>query len=184
MRLLGLQLIRYVTNAFIAHVPSHALRRVWYTRVVGIRIGDQTALMMGLHIQTRGRPQSGRPGIEIGNHTVVNANCHLDGRGGLLVGDNVSISQGVWILTDEHDVNDPDFPEIFAPVRIEDYVFIGSKAMVLPGVTIGRGAVVGAGAVVTKDVPALAIVGGVPASSIGWRRDHLAYELNFRPALE
>jgi maltose O-acetyltransferase len=179
-----LQLSRYLTNSLVAHIPSHTLRRLWYSNVVGLRIGDSTSLLMGLHVQTRGRPRPGRPRLEIGNHTVVNANCHLDGRGGLRIGDNVSISEGVWILTDEHDINDPAFNEVLAPVRIDDYAFLGSKALVLPGVTIGRGAVVAAGAVVTKDVPPFAVVGGVPAKAIGERRCEPAYQLNYRPAFE
>lgn len=184
MRSLGLQLIRYLTNAIVAHVPSHTLRRAWYTRVVGLRLGAHSSLFMGLHLQFRGRPRAGRPGITIGDHTVVNAGCHLDGRGGLVIGDNVSISAGTWILTDEHDINDPRFPEILAPVVIEDYVFVGSKAMILPGVTIGRGAVIGAGAVVTEDVPAFQIVGGIPARTIGERRGEPRYQLDHRPVFE
>lgn len=184
MRTLTLQLVRYATNAIVAHVPSHTLRRAWYTRVVGVSVGKHSSLLMGLHLEFRGRPRADRPGITIGDHTVVNAGCHLDGRGGLTVGDNVSISAGTWIITDEHDINDPRFPEVLAPVTIEDYVFIGSKAMVLPGVRIGRGAVIGAGAVVTRDVPALQIVGGIPARGIGQRRVEPRYQLDHRPVFE
>ena len=171
-----------LTNGVVAHVPSHALRRAWYARVLGLSIGRRTSLLMGLHLELRGRPRPDRPAITIGDHTVINGGCHLDGRGGLSIGDNVSVSPGVWILTDEHDVNDPDFPEVLSPVRIDDYAFIGSKAMILPGVTIGRGAVVGAGAVVTKSVEPFAIVAGVPARIIGRREGEPRYELDYRPA--
>jgi maltose O-acetyltransferase len=66
----------------------------------------------------------------------------------------------------EHQVDDPNFKAIEEPVTIEDYVFDGPRAIILPGVTIKRGAVVAAGAVVTKDVPPMTIVGGVPAREI------------------
>lgn len=184
MSALSLQLVRYATNAIVANIPSHTLRRAWYTRVVGVAIGARTSLLMGLHLEFRGRPRSDRPGITIGAHSVINANCHLDGRGGLVIGDNVSISAGTWIITDEHDINDPRFPEILAPVSIEDYVFVGAKAMILPGVTIGRGAVIGAGAVVTKDVPAFQIVAGIPARAIGERQVEPRYQLDHQPVFE
>jgi maltose O-acetyltransferase len=182
--MLRLQVARYLTNAVIAHIPSHTIRRAWYSRVVGVSIGRNSSLLMGLELQFRGRRSDARPGIVIGDHTVVNAGCHLDGRGGLVIGDNVSISAGCWIITDEHDVNDPRFAEVLAPVTIGDYVFIGSKAMILPGTSIGRGAVVGAGAVVTKDVRPFEIVGGVPARAIGERREEFLYQLDHRPVLE
>ena len=184
MRALATQFVRYLTNSLVAHLPSHRLRRAWYVGVVGMSIGQRTSLLMGQHVQVRGRPRANRPGIVIGDHSVINAGCHLDGRGGLVIGDNVSVSPGVWIITDEHDINDPLFPEVLAPVRIEDHAFIGAKAMILPGVTIGRGAVVGAGAVVTRDVAPLQVVVGVPARPISERRSELRYRLDYQPAFE
>ena len=74
------------------------------------------------------------------------------------------------IYNSEHDVQDPSFKAVKSPVIIEDYVFIGPRAIILPGVKIGTGAVVAAGAVVTKNVPERAIVGGVPAKEIGQRQ--------------
>jgi len=89
------------------------------------------------------------------------------------------------ILTADHSLDMPSFDYREAPVHIDDYVWIGSRAMVLPGVTIGRGAVVAAGAVVTRDVPSLSIVGGVPARQIGVRdAGALNYTLLFKPALQ
>ena len=184
MKHILLQLVRYLTNGVIAHIPSYGIRRAWYEHVVGISIGRRTTLFMGLQVEVRGRPRTGRDGIVVGDHTVVNAGCHLDGRGGLSIGDNVSISPGVWILTDEHDINDPTFPEVLGPVRIEDHAFIGARAMILPGVTIGRAAVVGAGAVVTKTVAPFETVAGVPARRIGERKCEPAYTLDYRPAFE
>jgi maltose O-acetyltransferase len=82
----------------------------------------------------------------------------------------VDIASQVMIFNSQHDINDPHFGAITAPVTIEDYVFIGPRAIILPGVTIGRGAVVAAGAVVTKNVAPGTVVGGIPAKPIATRK--------------
>jgi len=171
---LTLALVRYLTNRVIARIPIYAVRHAWYRRVLGMRIGRGSALLMDLYIYIRGRQTSAgedvcRQGITIGRRSVVNQQCCLDGRGGLSIGDNVDISPGVWILTDSHDMHDPLFPEVLAPVRIGNHAWIGSRAMILPGETVGEGAVVAAGAVVTRNVEPYAVVAGVPARPIGTR---------------
>ncbi len=114
-------------------------------------------------------------GIRIGDHTAIGRRTYLDGRADLEIGDCVSISPDTQILTAQHDMNDPDFGNVYGPVTIEDYVWIGTRALILPGVRIGRGAVVAAGAVVTRDVPPLTVVGGVPARPIGTRNPDMRY---------
>ena len=179
-----LQLVRYLTNAVVAKIPSYSVRHYWYRRALGLHLGEDSAVLMNVSFYIRGRPKPDRPSISIGKHTIINQQCVLDGRGGLRIGNNVSVSAGVWLLTDGHDMHDPFFPEVLAPINIGDYVWIGSRALVLPGVTIGDGSVVAAGAVMTKDVPRYTIVGGVPARAIGTRSQNLRYQLNYRPALE
>ncbi len=157
-------------------IPSHILRLGLYRHFLRVRIGTQTSI----HVRCRMyRPQ----GIRIGNHSVINREVLLDGRMGLIIGDNVSISEGVAIFTLEHDPQSPTFANRGGAVQIEDYVFIGARAIILPGVQIHEGAVVAAGAVVTKDVPAYTIVGGIPAKPFGKRRQDLAYGLNYRKFL-
>jgi maltose O-acetyltransferase len=108
--------------------------------------------------------------ISIGEGSIIGQNAILDGRDKLIIGKYVDIASEVMIYNSEHDINSQDFKAITAPVEIGDFCFIGPRAIVLPGVKIGKGAVVGAGAVVTKDVPQFAIVGGVPAQVIGERK--------------
>ena len=117
--------------------------------------------------------------ITIGRRSVINRGVVLDGRFPLTIGDNVSISIGSVILTLEHDLQASDFPAVGAPVSIADRVFIGTRAVVLPGVSIGEGAAVAAGAVVTNDVEPYTIVGGVPAKEIGSRPRNLTYQTGF-----
>lgn len=121
--------------------------------------------------------------ISIGNHSVVNPSCILDGRAGLAIGDNVSISEQSIILSLEHDPQSPDFANRGAMTVIEDYVWLGMRAMIMPGNSIGKGAVVAAGAVVTKNVEPYYIVGGVPARPIGKRSQDLKYMLNYKKML-
>jgi maltose O-acetyltransferase len=140
---------------------------------------------MDLYLYIRGRARPGQRGITIGRRTIINQQVCLDGRGGLAIGNYVDISPGVWILTDSHDMNDPQFPEVLAPVKIEDHAWIGSRALILPGVTVGEGAVVAAGAVVTGDVEPYCVVAGVPARQIGRRsRTPKAHRQAYRPFLE
>ncbi|WP_461453691.1 acyltransferase [Mucilaginibacter sp.] len=96
---------------------------------------------------------------------------------GLTIGNNVNISTQVVIWTLHHDYNSPDFAQAGSPVIIEDYVWLCSRAIILPGVTIGEGAVVAAGAVVTKNVEPYTVVGGVPAKYIAKRNTNLNYDL-------
>ena len=180
-----LGLVRYLTNHVIARVPVYAVRHAWYRTVLGMRIGAGSALLMDLCLYIRGRARPGESGIVIGRRTVINQQCCLDGRGGLTIGDNVDISAGVWILTDGHDMNEPLFGEVLAPVVIGNHVWIGSRALILPGVTIGEGAVVAAGAVVAGNVAPYMVVGGVPARPIGTRSRSLKPRTRvYKPPLE
>jgi maltose O-acetyltransferase len=118
--------------------------------------------------------------IVIGSHTVINQRVYLDGRGGLVIGDNVNISSHVLLVAGTHDVQDgAAFRGEARRIVIEDYAWICTRAIILPGVTVGRGAVVAAGAVVTKSVTPHAIVAGVPARTIGQRTADLSYQLSY-----
>jgi maltose O-acetyltransferase len=108
--------------------------------------------------------------IEIGQDSHIGDNCFLDGRRKIKIGNHVDIASQVLIYNEEHNVHSSDFEAIGGEVEIGDYVFIGPRAIILPNVKIGKGAVVAAGAVVTKDVADGTIVGGVPAVKIGERK--------------
>jgi acetyltransferase-like isoleucine patch superfamily enzyme len=141
---------------------------------MGMKIGADTAIFRDVEVLHPWR-------ISIGQHCVVGWWCFLDGRGGLTVGDNVVISNCTIIHTATHDIQSRDFEVQRAPVVIEDRVWLSTRSLVLPGVRIGEGAVVAAGAVVTKDVPPFTIVGGVPAVELARRNPDLNYELSYRP---
>lgn len=106
--------------------------------------------------------------MQIGDNTWIGQQCMFHSGGGLVIGSNVGIGPGVQILTTEHVDPSRDMPLVSAPVTrgkvlLEDDCNIGWGAIILPGVTIGRGALVGAGAVVTRDVKAYSVTAGVPA---------------------
>jgi maltose O-acetyltransferase len=147
--------------AITGYLPSHYLRRFVY-RFWGIKIGSGSTIHMHASFYYP-------PSIKIGNDSIIGEKVVLDGRDKLVIGNHVDVASEVMIYNAEHDLNDEKFKAITAPVTIEDYVFIGPRAIILPGVTIHKGAVVGAGAVVTKDVAEFTIVGGVPAKEIGQR---------------
>ncbi len=159
---------------FVLHVigciPVHHLRRFFY-RLAGIKIGQ------GSTIHTYARFYN-PANIKIGNDTIIGENAVLDGRDSLIIGDHVDIASEVMIYNSEHDIESPGFHSEQKPVLIHDYVFIGPRAIILPGVIIGRAAVVAAGAVVTKNVDDYQIVAGVPAKVIGERKNkNLHYKL-------
>jgi acetyltransferase-like isoleucine patch superfamily enzyme len=147
----------------VGHVPSHHVRRFFY-RLAGMHIGKGSTFHGGaIFYDTRN--------IRIGQDTIIGENAVFDGRCRLIIGSHVDVASEVMIYNAEHDVHSSDFHAIQAPVIIKDYVFIGPRAIILPGVTIGEGSIVGAGAVVTQDVAPFAIVGGVPAKVIGERKN-------------
>lgn len=154
------------------YLPSHHIRRFIYHRICKLKLGTKSIIYGGAEIRD---PKN----IQIGNNTIIGHYAILDGRRGIKIGDNVNLSTGVWIWTLQHDPQSPDFADVGGPVVIEDYVWISCRVIILPGVTIGKGAVVAAGAVVTQDVPPYAIVGGVPARVIGQRTQELRYNLNW-----
>lgn len=157
-------------------VPSHFLRLLFYRHLFGVKIGKATTIHRVCRFY---RPS----GVSVGKNSVVNRGVLLDGRSGLSIGNNVSISEGCYLITLEHDPNSPDFAFRGDPVNVEDYVFIGTQAIILPGVTVGEGSVIGARSVVTKDVAPYTIVAGVPAKQIGERNRNLVYTLNYRKFL-
>ncbi|MFA9288873.1 MAG: DapH/DapD/GlmU-related protein [Weeksellaceae bacterium] len=153
-----------------SHIPVSSLRMT-LLKAGGLIIDDSSVLNPGVRIYDTA-------GILIGADTIIGERTVLDGRDRLKIGDHVDIASEVMIYNAEHDVHDPDFNPVSGPVIIEDYVFIGPRAIILPGITLGEGAVVAAGAVVTKNVPAYAIVGGVPAKVISQRKvKNLKYRL-------
>lgn len=169
LKLFAIRVLQYLTNHVVCHIPSFALRRHWYRGILGVRFGDSSGIHLGCHLWFYSPRQVRSSGFVMGAYSRVNRNCCLDVRGRLEIGEHTSISPDVTILTASHGVNDPAFRVYVRPVVIEDHVWIGTRAMVLPGVTLGRGCVVAAGAVVTRDVAPLSVVAGVPARPVGVR---------------
>jgi len=171
--------LAYDTRDYLAEatgwLPSNRLRGILW-RGLGARIGLRTSIHRKCRFY---RPSH----VQVGDHCVILREVLLDGRRNLTIGVNVNISEGVLIFSLHHDMSSPTFEAVGGPVTIEDYVFVGARAILLPGVTIGRGAVVAAGAVVTRDVESFAIVGGIPARQIGTRPDVLSYTLDYRKFL-
>lgn len=154
----------------ISSVPSHLVRRFFY-RLAGMKIGKGSTIHTGCRFYELGN-------ISIGEDTIVGENAVLDGRDKIEIGNHVDIATEVMFYNSDHDMEDEFFSAKIAPIVVEDYVFVGPRSIILPGVRIGKGAVVAAGAVVTKDVEPFTIVGGIPAKIIGERKNkNLNYKL-------
>ncbi|TLU85802.1 MAG: acyltransferase [Chlorobium sp.] len=151
--------------------------RHWYLRsFCKMKLGKNSAICMGNFITGKN--------IEIGDNTVINRFCYLDGRVQLKIGNNVNVAHYTLIQTLTHDPQSPFFVCQEKPVEIQDHAWIGARAIICPGVTIGEGAVVAAGAVVTKNVEPYSIVGGNPAQFIKNRSKDLRYKTRYFPILD
>ena len=136
-------------------------------------IGKNSYVFMDAWFDTRGN-------CSIGKNSVINQDCRLDNRGGIRIEENVSISPEVHLITADHDIDSPKCAGRQAPIHIGKRVFIGSRATILPGVTIGEGALVAACACVTRNVLPFKVVGGIPAREIRTRPKNLEYETFYR----
>ena len=169
-------LLAFAYNGFVGRLPSRTLRSL-YLRGYLARFGRGTGVQMGC------RFLNGRK-VFLGDRNVINFDCLFDGRRhAIRVGNDVSIGPEASILTLGHDPQSPDFADKGGEVIIGDRAWICYRAIILPGVSIGEGAVVGAGAVVSRDVEPYTIVAGSPARVVGTRTKDLHYECSFTPWL-
>lgn len=160
-------------SSIIMWIPVHWVRTS-YMRIFLMKLGKHTAICRNVEIRSPWR-------VEIGSNTSINKNSVLDGRGkGLIIGNNVDIAQECNIWSLQHDYNSPDYQTEGKMTIIEDYVWIASRATILPGVKVGYGSVVATCSVVTKDVPPLSIVAGCPAKVIAQRNNNMRYHLGKR----
>ena len=162
--------------AFTGRLPSHGIRKFLFRHVYGVQLGRKCIIYGGTEMRA---PYN----IRIGEGSIIGNDSILDGRNGIFIGNNVNFSTGVWIWTEQHDPQCPHFSctNRGGPVVINDRVWVSCRAVILPRVTIGEGAVIAAGAVVTHDVEPYAIYAGVPARKIGERNRDLVYTLDSHP---
>ena len=162
-----------VIRPWILSFPSWRFRLRYLKRTLG-KIGDGASVLRHVRLL---EPKS----IFLGDRVVINQNVLLDGRGVLEIENDTDIATNVAIWTMDHDPNSESHESRARKVHIGHHVWIASGATILPGITIGDGAVIAANAVVTKDVPPKAIVAGNPARIIGERKNSLQYTLDHHP---
>jgi acetyltransferase-like isoleucine patch superfamily enzyme len=176
LRVIAGAVLAYSYNHWVGKLPSRRLRHAFLACALG-------GLGRGSAVQLDCRFLNPRK-VFLGQRNVINFSCLFDGRKFRIVtGNDVSIGPEASILTLGHDPQSPDFADRGGDVIIGDRVWIGYRAIILPGVSIGEGAVVGAGSVVTKNVEAYTIVAGNPARKIGERERDLKFSLKFQPWL-
>jgi acetyltransferase-like isoleucine patch superfamily enzyme len=176
VRLFAGSIVSFLYNNFVGRIPAEFFRRLYLRAWLGT-FGESSSVQMGC------RFLNGRK-VRLGKRNVINFGCLFDGRNHQIrTGDDVSVGPEAAILTLSHDPQSPDFADRGGDVMIGDRVWIAYRAIILPGVTIGEGAVVAAGAVVASDVEPFTIVAGVPARKIGERSHELRYRLNYKALL-
>ncbi|MDR1157993.1 MAG: acyltransferase [Oscillospiraceae bacterium] len=143
-------------NYFVNNIPAYWLRRLLYC-VAGMKIGRGSRLAMKVIVFLPWK-------IRIGANTMVNEYTILDGRGGLEIGDNVSISMFAIIYSASHKAHSDTFESFKEKVNIDDNVWIGARAIVLPGSRLSKGSVLAAGSSFTGETEENGIYAGVPAT--------------------
>ena len=157
----------------IGKIPSHHIRNFIYRNLYQISFPKSATIYFDAEIRGSWNLSIGKGSI-IGDHSILDAR-----KGGITIGQNVNISSNVSLYTDQHDYDNPYFEssnEKTGSIIIDDRVWIGPNVIILHSVHIGKGAVIAAGAVVTKDVPSFTVVGGIPAKYITDRNQNLKYE--------
>lgn len=162
--------LKQVGLSVLSPIPGRTgqwLRRHTYRSVLG-KLGERTVIQQGFRVTTPNK-------VKVGSHCNFAQGVFITGGGGVTIGDWVGIGPDTKIWSVNHRFEDPDRPWLLQgwehkPVVIEDDVWLGANVFVMPGVTIGRGAIVSAGAVVSKSVPPFALVAGNPGRVVGWRK--------------
>ena len=160
-------------NHIISAIPFWTIRKLFYL-IYGIKIGHGARI--GLHTRIISPSK-----IVIGNCSIINEYCHLDGRGGLIIGENCSISIYTKIITASHRANSDNFEYYETSVILGDHVWIGCNAIILDGSVIKNGCIIGAGAVVKQITDENGIYVGNPVAKIKERRSNLNYQISFHP---
>lgn len=153
----------------VGKLPIHRLR-VLALQAWGASIEPGVTIYHGIEVRNA-------KGLAIGRNSSIGNDAILDARAGLTIGANVNLSTGVQIWTGQHDWEASDFAYVSSPVSIGDRAWLSGRSTVLPGVSIGEGAVLAAGAVASKSIDDYVLAGGVPAKPIGRRPEGLTYDL-------
>jgi acetyltransferase-like isoleucine patch superfamily enzyme len=140
----------------------------------GITIGDNFSILNGSIIECTGVLNNLGEGLKIGNNVGIAQNCFIQVRGEVIIEDNVIFGPNVSIFSENHLYDDNNIPiskqgVSRKGVRIENGVWIGTRAVILDGVVVGKNSIIAAGSVVNKDVLPYSIVGGIPAKLIKMR---------------
>jgi putative colanic acid biosynthesis acetyltransferase WcaF len=165
----------YVMNHLVNRVPFVNARIRAYA-ALGVEFDDPAAAYIALGVEVWGGHR-----LSIGRRSTIGQRCYVDARAGIRIEADVSVSREACILTATHDIDSPDFGSSLQPVHLGAHCWVGVRALILPGVHIGEGAVVGAGALVTADVKPFSVVAGVPARELKTRAQPMSYELDWRP---
>jgi putative colanic acid biosynthesis acetyltransferase WcaF len=152
---LGLPLLRCST------LPSSSLRAM-LLRVFGARVGKGCTLKPGIRVKYPWR-------LALGNDCWLGEDCWIDNLADVEIGNDVCVSQGAYLCTGNHDWSDPSFSLIVKPIALRDGAWVGARAVIAPGVEIGKCAVAAGGSVVTRNIPAYEIHGGNPACFVRMR---------------
>ncbi|MDU2121204.1 MAG: acyltransferase [Clostridium celatum] len=167
--------LNIIGNIVVNKVPSRRLRILFY-KLCGGKFGGNSTVCRNTDILATNK-------LVVGNGVNIGWRCTIDARGTIKIGDNVVIASDSILLTADHDINDEKFIARYKGIKIENYAWICTRSTILGGVTIGEGAVVAAGSVVTKDVPPYKVVAGIPAKVIGNRNNKLNYKIPKAPIL-
>lgn len=164
MRTIFINFVIYLYNTYVFLV---ARLRAGFWSFFTKKMGKGVYIMEGCKIYYPA-------GVEIGNYSGINHHTDIGGRGGLIIGNYVMIGPYCQVLTAEHNYQDLNKPIYLQGIEcgqvvIEDDVWIGTHVIILPNLKVGKGAIIGAGSVVTKDVRPYSIVAGVPAKLIKYR---------------
>lgn len=159
-------------NYFVAYIPLWTIRRLFY-KLFGMKIGKGSRIYMKCVVRAPWR-------IKIGENTIINENCYLDGRGGLTIGSNSSISLFSMIISASHDMKSDRFEYRKGAVEIGDNVWIGARAIVLDYTKVRNQCVVSAGAVLKGATVKGCVYIGNPAKAVKSRELVKAYNLQFK----